>query len=246
MKIHATGNDPPPKRRRVTALQISNKFKQGKNKAQTRLAQGKNKVKTPANKVKQGKTKLKFFCANISPVGSPAAKPLASIFDLKFLCPDVPDNLGALDQIDLPDVANSPFVRARKDSKGSQTLICERGCQGRNCPLGGEKCGTGGGTVSEQKWSVAFPSAASAPSAVKSEAFCNFPNQIEPIRTLKLFLAADLCLRDPDQTGPKTFLAGETLVPGAASHLLRLSTPFRGFPWLSMWPTHFSRTAADG
>jgi len=43
------------------------------NKVQTRLAQGKNKVKTPANKVKQGKTKLKIFWDNISPVVGPAA-----------------------------------------------------------------------------------------------------------------------------------------------------------------------------
>jgi len=41
----------------------------GSNKAQTKFHEGKNKVKTPANKVKQGKTKLNFFCPSVSRSG---------------------------------------------------------------------------------------------------------------------------------------------------------------------------------
>ena len=50
------------------------------------------------------------------------------------------------------------------------------------------------------------------------------PSPSEPFRTVpkhKMFLVADRCCCDPDQTGPKRYLAGQTLVQDAAPHLPR-------------------------
>jgi len=55
-----------------------------------------------------------------------------------------------------------------------------------------------------------------------SEAIGGYPRLSRGYPNLKMFLAADLCSGDPDQTGPKTYLEGETPVPDAAPHLPRL------------------------
>src|SRR5947209_19921174 len=86
---------------------------------------------------------------------------------------------------------------------------------GEKLPLGGREVSRGPGKRQERKWSVAASErqSASVPRGKKNRSHRHPSEAIRCYPNLTLFLAADLCLRDPDQIGPKTFLAGEMPLP---------------------------------